>query len=166
MGTNKEGFLRSPCVIMKSHVPAAVCPRPGFGPRSVWLQNPWSSQGDILSSVSKPSYSPNIVHWTLEKPLSVTYSMLPVLLLAPHGAVWTHFLCSQSSQTAWLSTSDVSFAQLYFLSVDAGFQHLVVQNPVPSLTTYATSFFEASHFYTWKGDGTISRPSIVIKGRC
>ena len=117
MDTKKEGFLRSPRVIMKSHLPAAVCPRPGFGPRSVWLQNPWSFQGDILSSVSKPSYSPNIVHGTLEKPLSVTYGILPVLLLAPHGAVCTHFLCSQSSQTAWLSTSDVSFVQLHLLSV-------------------------------------------------
>ena len=33
MDTNKEGFLRSPRVIMKSHLSAAICLRPGFGPR-------------------------------------------------------------------------------------------------------------------------------------
>lgn len=95
---NQEGGMLShassghPYIIMKWHSLTPVCPGSGFGPRSVWLQSPWSFQGNILPSVSKPYYIPNVAHWTLYKRLLVTYRHLAHLLLAPHGAVWSHFL--------------------------------------------------------------------------
>ena len=167
---HKEGFLRPPRVITKSHWPAAVCPRPGFGPRSVWFQNPWSFRGNVRSSVSKPSHSPSTVLGTLAKP-SVTYG----LACPAAGTSWScldPFPLLAKVPNYSIFHSDVNFVQLYFLSVSlltsgsgCWFPESDCSKPC-SITYYLRNFiFQSFTFLYKKGDGTISRPSIVIKGR-
>ena len=157
---------------MKPHLPATIRPRPGFGPRLSDAKTLDLSRAiyclQFLSLLTHQilctGHWRSLCRWPTACCLSCCWHLVELsgpTFSAHKGPRLLDF-------PLWMSTLySFVFRQCHFslLTVDAGLGHLVVQNLVPSLTTYATSFFEASLCYPWKGDGTISRPSIVIKGR-